>query len=99
VTSDLELGLYELFVGMEELLPLWQRLRSAIEALGPDVRTRLRERYAEFDRGGEEFAIAEPTAHHRMELGLHNPGLPYTERFRDASGFGSGGSPIASRSP
>jgi hypothetical protein len=86
---DQEVALLELFENKAELLPLWLRLRPAIEALGPDVRIRPRERYAEVDRGGEEFLIAEPTSHHRMELGLHNPGLPYTPRFREALEFGS----------
>ena len=86
---DREVALIELFDNKAELLPLWLRLRPAVEALGPDVRTRPRERYAEFKRGGEEFLIAEPTAHHRLELGLHNPGLPYTPRFREALEFGS----------
>ena len=86
---DPELALLELFDNKAELLPLWLRLRPEVEGLGPDVRTRARERYAEFDRGGEEFLIAEPTSHHRMELGLHNPGLPVTARFREAAEFGS----------
>jgi uncharacterized protein DUF5655 len=89
MTLDREVALLELFVNKEELLPLWLKLRPAVEALGRDVRMQPRERYAEFDRGGEEFLIAEPTSHHRMELGLHNPGLPYTARFREAAEFGS----------
>jgi hypothetical protein len=77
VAADPEVALYELFVNKEELLPLWLRLRPAIEELGDDVRVEPRERYAEFDRLGSEFAIAEPTAHRRLELGLNNPGLPF----------------------
>jgi hypothetical protein len=88
MTSDAELALVELFFGKEELLPLWSRLRSHIEEFGDDVRVLPRERYAEFARRGSEFVIAEPTAHHRMELGLHNPGLPFDERFREAVEFG-----------
>jgi hypothetical protein len=87
--ADLEVALYGLFVNREELLPLWLRLRPAIEELGEDIRVEPRERYAEFARRGSEFVIAAPTAHHRMELGLHNPGLPYDERFREAVEFGS----------
>jgi hypothetical protein len=89
IATDLDRAIYELFVNKEELLPLWLRLRPAIEGLGDDVRLEVRERYVQFDRGGREFAIAEPTAHHRMELGLHNPGLPFDERFREAVEFGS----------
>ena len=89
MTQDREVALLELFDNKAELLPLRLRLRPAVEALGPDVRIRPRDGYAEFDRGGEEFLIAEPTAHHRMELGLHNPGVPYTARFRQATAFGS----------
>jgi hypothetical protein len=89
MAQEHELAVYELFFDKEELLPLWIRLRSHVEAFGEDVRVRLRERYAEFDRGGAEFVIAEPTAHHRMEIGLHNPGLPFDKRFREAVGFGS----------
>jgi hypothetical protein len=89
MAQDLEVGLWELFFGKEELLPLWFRLRSHVEAFGDDVRVRLRGRYAEFDRGGLEFVIAEPTADHELEVGLHNPGLPFDERFREAVAFGS----------
>jgi len=58
VSTQLDLAVYELFANKAELLPLWLRLRAAIEALGPDVRIEIRERYAEFDRVGEEFVIA-----------------------------------------
>jgi hypothetical protein len=87
--TDPELAILALFDNKEELLPLWLRLREALDRLGPDVRVRPRESYAEFDRVGEEFLIAEPTSHHRLELGLHNPGLPFTARFREAPEFGS----------
>jgi hypothetical protein len=86
--TDTEIALYELFFNKEELLPLWSRLRAHVEGFG-DVRIELRERYAQFERAGSEFAIAEPTAHHRMEVGLHNPGLPFDETFREAVAFGS----------
>jgi hypothetical protein len=86
---DAEARLLRLFDTKRELLPLWLRLRSAVEELGSDVRVRPRMVYAEFDRGGEEFLIAEPTSHHRLELGLHNPGHPVTPRFRPADEFGS----------
>jgi hypothetical protein len=89
MTSDAELALVELFFGKEELLPLWSRLRSHIEAFGDDVRVLPRERYAEFGRRGSEFVMAEPTAHHRMEVGLRNPGSPFDERFHEAVEFGS----------
>jgi hypothetical protein len=89
MADDRDLALYALFTNKEELLPLWLRLRSHVEAFGDDVRTKPRERYAEFDRVGLEFAIAEPTADHEMEVGLHTPGLPFDERFREAVEFGS----------
>lgn len=83
-----ELELYGLFLGREELLPLWHRLRSHVETFGDDVRVEVREPYAELERVGSMFTIAEPTAHRRMELGLHDPGLPFDRRFRDATGWG-----------
>ena len=86
---DAEAKLLALFDKKAELLPLWVRLRAAVEELGQDVRIRPRMSYAEFDRGDEEFLIAEPTSHHRLELGLHNPGLPVTSRLRPADEFGS----------
>lgn len=89
MADDRDLALYALFTNKEELLPLWLRLRSHVESFGDDVRIEPRERYAEFDRVGLEFAIAEPTAHHRMEVGLHNPGLPFDATFREAVEFGS----------
>jgi hypothetical protein len=89
VAPDRELALYELFFHKEELLPLWLRLRPHVEAFGDDVTVEPRPRYAEFDRGGLEFVIAEPTADHELEVGLHNPGLAFDERFREAVAFGS----------
>jgi hypothetical protein len=89
MAADADARLLALFDNKAELLPLWLRLRPAVEGLGPDVRVRPRMVYAEFDRGGEEFLIAEPTSHRRLELGLHNPGLPVTPRFRPADEFGS----------
>jgi hypothetical protein len=87
-SSDLDLALFELFAGKEELMPVWLVLRSEIESLGEDVRLSVRERYAEFDRRGSLFVLAEPTSDHHLELGLHNPGLPYDERFRPGEGWG-----------
>jgi hypothetical protein len=89
MATDVETAIYELFVNRGELLPLWLRLRSHVESFGPDVRVTPREHYAEFDRGGREFVIAEPTADHELEVGLHNPGLPFDERFREAVELGS----------
>src|SRR5690242_698883 len=86
---DTEARLLALFAHKPELLPLWLQLRPAVEQLGRDVHVRPRMVYAEFDRDGEEFLIAEPTSHRRLEVGLHNPGLPVTPRFRPASEFGS----------
>jgi uncharacterized protein DUF5655 len=89
MADDPEARLLALFERKAELLPLWLQLRPAVERLGPDVRVRPRMVYAEFDRGDGEFLIAEPTSHRRLELGLHNPGLPVTPRFRPADEFGS----------
>jgi hypothetical protein len=89
VATDVETAIYELFVNRGELLPLWLRLRSHVESFGPDVRVTPRERYVEFDRQGLEFLIAEPTADHELEVGLHNPGLPFDARFREAVELGS----------
>jgi hypothetical protein len=89
MAGDPEARLLALFENRPELLPLWLELRPAVEQLGPDVRVRPRMVYAEFDRGGEEFLIVEPTSHRRLEVGLHNPGLAVTARFRPAHEFGS----------
>jgi hypothetical protein len=88
-TSELEQAVYELFVSKEELLPFWLQLRAHVEAFGPDVRLRVRAPFAEFDRSGSLFVLVEPKAHRRIEIGLHNPGLPFDDRFRDASDWGS----------
>jgi hypothetical protein len=86
---QIELGLAELFANRGEEMPLWLELRRELEGFGPDVKLEVRERYAAFDRRGEEFAITEPAAHRHLEVGLHNPGLPFDERFREALEFGS----------
>jgi predicted transport protein len=87
--TQLELALAELFANRGEEMPLWLNLRREIEDFGPDVKLEVRERYVAFDRGGEEFAIAEPAAHRQLEVGLHNPGLPFDKRFCEAVEFGS----------
>jgi hypothetical protein len=87
--TPLELALAELFANRGEEMPLWLELRQEIEKFGPDVKLEVRERYAAFDRGGEEFVITEPAAHRHLQVGLHNPGLPFDERFREAVEFGS----------
>ncbi|MDX6451332.1 MAG: hypothetical protein QOH16_1381 [Gaiellaceae bacterium] len=87
--APLELTLAELFANRGEEMPLWLELRQEIEKFGPDVKLEVRDRYAAFDRGGEEFVITEPAAHRRLEVGLHNPGLPFDERFHEAVEFGS----------
>jgi hypothetical protein len=89
MATDTELAIYELFLNKEELLPLWLRLRPHVESLGGDIDVEARERSVEFERRGREFAIAAPTADHVLELGVHNPGLPFDERFRPADAFGS----------
>jgi hypothetical protein len=89
VAGDRELALFALFANHEELLPLWLRLRNHIEGFGDDIRVEPRDRYAAFDRRGSEFVIVEPTADHELEVGLHNPGLPFDKRFREAAEFGS----------
>ena len=88
MAQNLELELYELFLGREELIPLWYRLRSHVESFGDDVRVEVREPFAELERVGSLFALVEPTAHRRMEVGLHNPGLPFDKRFLDAADWG-----------
>jgi hypothetical protein len=70
-------------------LELAERLRAHVLTLGDDVNVELGEGYVVFKRGGLEFAIVEPTAHHRLELGLHSPGVHFDDRFREAVGFGS----------
>ena len=52
MAMDSEARLLALFANKPELLPLWQQLRPAVEALGPDVDVRPRMVYAEFGRGG-----------------------------------------------
>jgi hypothetical protein len=87
--QELDVALYDLFTGKEELLPLWLRFRPAVEALGGDIRVERRDRYAEFDRRGSVFVLAEPTSDHVLKVGLHNPGLPFDRRFHAADGWGS----------
>jgi hypothetical protein len=64
-------------------------LRAHVMSFGDDVAVELGEGYVVFERRGRAFAIADPTAHGRLELGLHNPGLLFDDRFREAVGFGS----------
>jgi uncharacterized protein DUF5655 len=88
MAQGLTVSEYELFLGKEELLPAWMRIRSHVEGFGDDVDVELREPFAELERGGALFAIAEPTADKVLKLGLHNPGMPFDERFRNADRWG-----------
>jgi len=94
---DTEARLLGLFDNKAELLPLWQRLRPAVERLGPDVRVRPRMVYAEFDRGGEEFVIAEPTSHRRLVVGLTTRACPSRRASGPRTSSAPDESPTASR--
>jgi hypothetical protein len=71
------------------LLPLYQRLAEASQALGSDVRLETRKTYVALVRR-KQFGLIQASTKNRLDLGLKLPGVAPTERLQAAGGFGSG---------
>jgi hypothetical protein len=70
-----------------QIHPIATRLTSVIEELGGDVTRDERDTYVAFSRG-RQFAVLEPTAPTRLDVGLVLPDAEATERLRPAGSFG-----------
>jgi hypothetical protein len=68
--------------------PIVTRLTSIVEELGPDVVAEPRESGVAFRRG-REFAVLQPSAPTRLDVGLVLQDALETERLRPAGSFGS----------
>ncbi len=75
--------------GKDAVRPIFARLSSLIEELGPDVATEPRKTYVAFSRG-RQFALLQASTPTRLDVGLVLPGADETERLRPAGSFGSG---------
>jgi predicted transport protein len=78
-----------LLTGKEPIRPVFARLMSVVEELGPDVAAEPRRTYVAFSRG-RQFALLQPATATRLDVGLVLPGAVETERLRAAGSFGSG---------
>jgi hypothetical protein len=75
--------------GKEPIRPVLAALTSAIEELGADVKVEPRRTYVAFSRV-RQFALLQPSAATRLDVGLVLPGARETPRLRPAGSFGSG---------
>jgi predicted transport protein len=89
VEPEPEALLEALLRGKEPIRPVFTRLMSVVEQLGPDVATEPRRTYVAFARG-RQFALLQPSTATRLDVGLVLPGALETERLRPAGSFGSG---------
>jgi predicted transport protein len=80
----------QLLEDKHELRPVFTRLSSIVEELGPDVAVEPRETYVAFSRG-RRFALLQPSTPKRLDVGLVLPDAEETERLRPAGSFGSAG--------
>jgi len=78
-----------LLKGKDAVRPVFTRLASVLEELGPDVRVEARQTYVAFARG-RQFAVLQPATPTRLDVGLVLPHLRQTARLRPAGSFGSG---------
>jgi predicted transport protein len=64
--------------------PLYERMLSEVQQLGPDVGTDASDAYVSFVRNGKKFAIAQPSTADRFDIGIKLKGEATTERFEAA---------------
>lgn len=77
------------YEGKDGIRPIFARLASIIEELGPDVAAEPRKTYIAYGRG-RQFALLQASTATRLDVGLVLPGAAETERLRSAGSFGSG---------
>ena len=75
--------------GKEAIRPIFTRLSSLLEELGPDVTMDPRQTYVAYSRG-RQFALLQPSTATRLDVGLVLPGAAEGDRLRPAGSFGSG---------
>jgi hypothetical protein len=77
-----------LYTGKKAALrPLHDQLMAAVDALGPDVSLALKKGYVSLRRPRKQFAMIQPSAAGRIDLGLFLPGVPADGRLEAAGSF------------
>ncbi len=74
--------------GKSGLRPIYDRLLVEINQLGDDIEEAPRKTYVAFSRK-QQFALIQPSARSRVDLGLKLPGHSPTKRLEEATNFGS----------
>jgi len=71
----------------------WRRayndLVSAVSTFGPDVSFSVVQTYVNLLRGGKKFAIVQPSAAERLDIGVKLPGVNAAGRFEEAGTWNS----------
>ena len=76
------------YAGREDLRPIYEAVRAAAEALGPDVEVAPKKGSVSFRRA-RQFALVEPKSKTRVELGLQLKGREPVGRLEAAKGMTS----------
>jgi Domain of unknown function (DUF4287)/Domain of unknown function (DUF5655) len=71
------------------LRPIYERIAQVVGDFGPDVILDPRQSYVAVRREAA-FALVQPSARNRVDLGLVLPGVEPTSRLRPAGSFGTG---------
>jgi Domain of unknown function (DUF5655) len=77
-----------LYTGKKAVLrPLHDQLMATVDALGPDVSLAPKKGYVSLRRPRKQFAMIQPSAAGRIDLGLILPGVPASGRLEPAGSF------------
>ncbi len=76
------------YKGKEHLLPIFERVRKAVEGLGDDVTITPKKTTVSFIRK-KQFALINPATKTRLDLGLKLVGEPLTTRLENSGPFGT----------
>ncbi|SMP00989.1 protein of unknown function [Muriicola jejuensis] len=84
-TDNLVAGQYQ---GKEHLLPVFEKVKNFVSALGEDVNVVPKKTTVSFVRK-KQFALISPATKSRLDLGLKLPGYPTTTRLENSGPFGT----------
>lgn len=76
------------YKGKENLIPIYEKIHSAVSQLGPDVTITPKKASVSFIRK-KQFALIKPATKTRTDLGLKLVGKPLTDRLENSGPFGT----------
>jgi predicted transport protein len=76
------------YKGKEHLLPIFEKVKTAVEGLGDDVTITPKKTAVSFIRK-KQFALINPATKTRLDLGLKLVGEPLTTRLENSGPFGT----------